>query len=557
MKRQIFLLSFTLFLILNPLPFLHAQWPTTPDSSLWPTTPDTGLVIGYGDFPLIASDEEGGAIVAFHANTPQEIKVKRVNRYGYSQWNGWNGVVAGGIESYQVLHDVAEDGEGGILVAFLDVREITFYEFFSFVTVQRIDHQGNRLWGEGTRVAVVDSVVQEEAQVFSDGQGGCIVGWLDSRNQIGPFPFPYDLYVQRIDSTGQRCWGDSALRITSSPTLQGKAIMAVNEQGETFLKWSMMQKLDLAGNKLWGQNGIPINQLPGQVKISDREGGFIFGGYLYTSGRYRLALQQIDSSGQKVWGEDGITLVDSVNFLRSGVTGMLFDDEGNILLSLYFARDNQWDAYLQKLDMNGVKLFGDSGIVVSNYPSTKAGRMIASENKLIYAWGDSRGGIYVQRFDTEGNRLWNEEVLFSIDGTTRIVSDSYGGIIMVYRGDSSSPFSINLTKMGKNGVIGDTTFTAIHPADANTIPSSFILYQNYPNPFNSSTIIPYRLVKSAEVELIIYNITGQKVKTVFKQHQLPRYYRIPLDMSGFSSGIYFYKLTAGRQSAVKRLLLIK
>jgi hypothetical protein len=93
-------------------------------------------------------------------------------------------------------------------------------------------------------------------------------------------------------------------------------------------------------------------------------------------------------------------------------------------------------------------------------------------------------------------------------------------------------------------------------------PSEFELYQNYPNPFNPGTKIEYALKKTGHVTLYIYNVLGEKVKTLLDQDQHAGFYRIDWDGKNdngksVSSGIYLYKLEVNGFSEAKRMLLLK
>ena len=85
---------------------------------------------------------------------------------------------------------------------------------------------------------------------------------------------------------------------------------------------------------------------------------------------------------------------------------------------------------------------------------------------------------------------------------------------------------------------------------------------NYPNPFNPVTIIKFSLPKKSEVELTIYNIKGQKVKTLLKSHLLHGEHSIVWDGKDMndkpvSSGIYFTRLKAGNKKIVKKMMMLK
>jgi len=88
-------------------------------------------------------------------------------------------------------------------------------------------------------------------------------------------------------------------------------------------------------------------------------------------------------------------------------------------------------------------------------------------------------------------------------------------------------------------------------------PTTFALCGNYPNPFNASTLISYELPIDSHVKLEVYNISGQKVATLVNGQQQAGYRSITWDASEVSSGVYFYKLTAGDFSEIKTMTLLR
>lgn len=89
------------------------------------------------------------------------------------------------------------------------------------------------------------------------------------------------------------------------------------------------------------------------------------------------------------------------------------------------------------------------------------------------------------------------------------------------------------------------------------LPREYALAQNYPNPFNPVTTITYALPAPQHVSLEVYSITGQKVATIFEGPQTAGYHSVKFDASHLASGMYLYRINAGRFSSVKKLLLIK
>jgi len=89
------------------------------------------------------------------------------------------------------------------------------------------------------------------------------------------------------------------------------------------------------------------------------------------------------------------------------------------------------------------------------------------------------------------------------------------------------------------------------------VPGEFTLCENYPNPFNSTTRINYQLPLSCDVKLGIYNVLGQRVATLVDSKQQRGYKSVVWDASEVSSGLYFYKLTAGDFTETRRMMLVK
>lgn len=106
--------------------------------------------------------------------------------------------------------------------------------------------------------------------------------------------------------------------------------------------------------------------------------------------------------------------------------------------------------------------------------------------------------------------------------------------------------------------IGDTTHPIVGIDDpiVKTV-NSFSLKQNYPNPFNPLTKIEYSIAKSTLVQVEVYNILGQKVRTLMNKKQQAGKYTLCFKGKALSSGVYFYQIKAGDFTMTRKMLLVK
>jgi hypothetical protein len=104
--------------------------------------------------------------------------------------------------------------------------------------------------------------------------------------------------------------------------------------------------------------------------------------------------------------------------------------------------------------------------------------------------------------------------------------------------------------------------TAVEEESESNLPKTFSLSQNYPNPFNPQTVIQYALPHDCEVQIVIYNVLGQKVRTLVNEYQKAGYKRVEWDSKSeqgeeVASGIYFYRIHSGEFHQVKKMVVIK
>jgi hypothetical protein len=109
------------------------------------------------------------------------------------------------------------------------------------------------------------------------------------------------------------------------------------------------------------------------------------------------------------------------------------------------------------------------------------------------------------------------------------------------------------------------TPTVIHPvfipvgiiSENEIVPVKYTLHQNYPNPFNPVTRIKFSIIKSAFVNLVIYDVLGREVARLVNEKLNAGSYLLDWNASQFPSGMYFYRLTSEDFTDVKKMVLIK
>ena len=250
--------------------------------------------------------------------------------------------------------------------------------------------------------------------------------------------------------------------------------------------------------------------------------------------------------------------------------GAVYDSEGEwfeiynasehtIDLNGWFIKDNDTDSHQIA---NGSALLVESG-----------GYLVLGRN----ANSAENGGVQ-EDYQYSGVDLANgadEIVLFLADGVMEIDRVEYdggpqwpdpSGASMYFNGnmgDNNNDHSLwavsDLPWAGSAGDKGTPGFgqtPSLVYIDETTMPKSFSL-KNYPNPFNPLTEINWQLAAGGNVELTVYNLLGEKIRTLVQERQAPGTHSISFDAGGLSSGVYLYKLQVGNTFQVRKMVLAR
>ena len=198
--------------------------------------------------------------------------------------------------------------------------------------------------------------------------------------------------------------------------------------------------------------------------------------------------------------------------------------------------------------------FGYTTLVFSFHPGDATGRALnfgvnAWATKLLKGDGD---GIEVDLEAKEWQRIEIPLSTLKLAGPIELIQ---------FNGDLEGTFYIDdlrLIAEERTPMIA----TAVVEASAAGLPDGFALGQNFPNPFNGETAIRFSLPSSGDVELVLFDLLGQQVVSLIDGPRNAGTYTVRWDGRddrghALASGIYFYRLRAGRQVQSHKLLLLQ
>jgi len=371
---------------------------------------------------------------------------------------------------------------------------------------QRISAEGEPMWGDrGISTGVNQRFGDYLPQAVTDGAGGAIVAWNDYQRRYRALRDNY-LRVQRIDSQGNPVWGEKGIVVCSSPpywpvtpeekeagvkgtwtrhypAYRGDHKIASDGLGGAIVVWCEdlggannnihAQRVNAEGKFLWQESGILVCTTDSyHVSVtSDGVGGAIITWGTY--GDFDLPhAQRIDVSGKLLWPEEGISLWKQRQYhqvVNDGLGGAIFLEQEHHPIP-GDPRIRQVTLYAQRLDSEGKNLWQDKPLFTTEKGQSWLQSAIASDGSggALIAWrtwkkeSNLGGKVYAQKLDTEGNPLWQEGIaVFSepdlkYQGTPQVVSDSSGGAIVA-------------AAVGRNALRGDTVYLQRLDANGNRL----------------------------------------------------------------------------------------
>jgi hypothetical protein len=445
------------------------------------------------------------------------------------------------------------DGQGGAICIFEDWRS-----GFRQIYGQRIDSDGNRLWGEnGLPLAIWGGGSTGLKDVTIDSLGNGFFAW--SKNLSGT----NEIYIQKFNIlTGDRLWGEMGVLncVAAAPCDyqqivedNGGGVMEIWEDARSGSGTRLYsQHLDANGNALWTPNGIPL-YVPGtsipiygtvQEGIPDGQGGGIWSQTPSIS-YYRVF--RLTGTGTVAWSWTHNAGSGSCDILDM----LLHPQDGMVWVSGVYATGTTFNAYLYHFDpITGEQSFGVNGLDIG-------GECITPVNGgVILIDHDSIGNLLARRINLNGIQIWQSIIYRSSDWYAPCgCSDGWNGMVVAFE-DYKYPATypdISAQRVLANGRLGTP-----HPPDIKGIAPAGLHLSVRPNPFNPTTTFTFTLPEAAKVTLEVFDTSGRRVGVGLDPTRMDAgTHEIIFDGSDLPSGVYLYHLQAGTNDISGKLILLK
>jgi hypothetical protein len=193
-----------------------------------------GIVISNASYdqngPAMVSDDNGGSIITWTDNRSgnPDIYAQRIDPNHNVYWAA-NGVAVCVQSGEQNGPQITNDGESGAIITWSDYRNGTDFDIYA----QRLSPAGAAQWTANGVAMETESYEQSNPAIMSDGASGAIIVWQDKRNG-----YTYDIYGQRVTSTGSVNWNSHGAKISTAPDDQMYPALAMNGVNGAVVIWA-------------------------------------------------------------------------------------------------------------------------------------------------------------------------------------------------------------------------------------------------------------------------------------------------------------------------------
>ncbi|MBA3663329.1 MAG: T9SS type A sorting domain-containing protein [Bacteroidetes bacterium] len=377
-----------------------------------------------------------------------------------------NTPVSVSLKVQQKVH-IASDALNGAVMVWEDSRNSSTNS--TDIYADRLNSSGYSKWSLNGLAVCSNGATQKSPVITEAGNGAVIIAWQDNRNGN------YDIYAQKIDSSGNALWTNGGIVVCNKTTNQQSPKLIGDNAGGAIIVWEdslnfywdiSAQRIDANGTAVWLVNGVSVcnaanNQNNPRIDIGGNGGAIITWQDKRNNSDYDIYAQSLDASGVAGWTMNGVVICNSINTQSNpkiepdGSNGALiaWEDKRNAL---------DYDIYAQRVSSLGVVQWAANGIAVAAAGSNQSAPEMkyVGGNNLCISWKDIRSGsyaIYTQMLNLSGspllaaNGVQLSSSLKSINPNN--IADGNGGVIIAWQDSTSSGWNISSQKLNSLGQI--------------------------------------------------------------------------------------------------------
>ncbi|MBK7629199.1 MAG: T9SS type A sorting domain-containing protein, partial [Ignavibacteriales bacterium] len=368
---------------------------------------------------------------------------------------------------------------------------------------QKIDLDGNLLWGSaGVDICLAPSY-QQEISIINNIGGGIIVTWQDLRNIPDA-----DIYAQWIDDNGNPKWLSNGKKICGAADVQSYPVLSTDGLAGAIISWWDLR--NGSNEDIYAQN-------------------IDYRGELGTTNNYyqRQNLNKSISDGTPTYDTLVVPLIkktanQTIYDITIKIGSVIHDNVSDLEFTL--THNAITDTLIYRVNGNG-------GINFSN------------------TYLNDNLGI---PFD--GAKAPFSGVFIPHNSLSSFTSSSVSGEWILNIVDHKSGDDGILQNWGL--LISESTLVGVEE-EKDMYPEVFYLSQNHPNPFNPSTTIKWQQPETNIVTLKIYDVLGRELTTLINEELTAGNHETVFNASRLSSGVYFYQLQAGDFVQTKKMVLLR
>jgi hypothetical protein len=395
----------------------------------WSSDPSNNLVLADRSNeqvqPKLAATSDGGFYVSWFDNSSggYDVYLQRLDASGAEQWVHNGVLVANRDLSSTQDYGLDIDADGNALLAFGYNDNGGIMQ----VLAQKVAPDGTLLWGDPGIFVSNDTGDTAVPKISATGDGNVVVAWSASDGSI---------VVQKVDANGNPLWGTGVT--VTGPNSYGLADLHGDADGNAIASWVVLdftsphamfaQKFaSIDGGNLWGTDPVTVEDATdGSLQfgnfppfIADGAGGAVFVWYTVANSG-SVHVQHVDTTGTSLFAQNGVLA--STNTMRSHFEPSgAYDPASGDIYALWRetnATQSLIGTYAQRIDNTGALQWSSAGKVLAALSPTDQTQMIAlpvAGGGLLAAWASDDAPnpmpIHVARLDTAGNYVWATQVV--------------------------------------------------------------------------------------------------------------------------------------------------